>query len=276
MTHDHLRLGRFRLVALDVDGTLKPRNGPISPRVREAIAQTLARGVEVTLATGRMYPSVLPFARELGLTAPLICLGGAALRDPRTGATLFEQSIPLELACEVVAAGRDRGLSVCAYVGDLLFVERVDPASPFAGYVARSRAVVVPDLLAAFSGDPSHLAVVSDESRTRSLVRDLRDAFGDRLAVTSGHPLLAEIDHPSVSKAVALAHLAELLGVGREQVIAIGDDWNDVPMLEYAGLGVAMADATPEVLAAADVIAPTADEDGVAWTLERFVLEQPT
>ena len=263
---------RFRLVALDVDGTVKPRNGPITPGVREAIARTLARGVEVTLATGRMFPSVLPFARELGLTAPVICLGGSCLRDPRTGATLFQQGIPLALAREVIAAGRERGLSVCAYVGDSLLVERVDPDSPFSGYVARARAEVVPDLLERLTADPGHMAVVSDEVRTRGLVRELRDVFGERLAVTSGHPLLAEIDHPSVSKAVALASLAERLGVEREQVIAVGDDWNDIPMLDYAGLGVAMGDATPEVLAAADVVAPTADEDGVVWVLERYVL----
>jgi hypothetical protein len=219
-----------------------------------------------------MFPSVQPFAQELGLTAPIICLGGAALRDPRTGATLFEQGIPLVLAREVIAAGRERGLSVCAYVGDYLFVERVDPGSAFAGYVARSRAEIVPDLLERLSADPSHMAVVSDEVRTRSLVRELQEVFGDRLAVTSGHPLLAEIDHPSVSKAVALDHVARRLGVEREQVLAVGDDWNDIPMLDYAGLGVAMADAAPEVLAAADVVAPTAAEDGVVWVLERYVL----
>jgi len=263
---------RFRLVALDFDGTLKPRNAPITPGVRDAVARTLASGIEVTLATGRMFPSVLPFSQELGLTAPVICLGGAAIRDPRTGATLFERGIPLALAREVIAAARERGLSACAYTGDSLLVERVDPASAFAGYVARSRAEVVPDLLERLTADPSHMAVVSDEVRTRDLVRELREVFGERLAVTSGHPLLAEIDHPSVSKAVALARLAEHLGVKREQVVAIGDDWNDIPMLDYAGLGVAMGDAAPEVLAAADVVAPTAAEDGVAWVLEKYVL----
>jgi Cof subfamily protein (haloacid dehalogenase superfamily) len=263
---------RFQLVALDVDGTLKPRNGPITPRVREAIGRCLARGVEVALATGRMFPSVLPFADELGLQAPIICLGGAMLRDPRTGATLLEQTIPLALAREIIALGREWGRAACAYVGDSLFVERVDPDSAFAGYVARSRAEVVADLLERLTKPPHHMALVSDEVRTRALVEELREHFGERLAVTSGHPLLAEIDHPGVSKGSALAHLAGRLGVEREGIIAIGDDWNDISMLEYAGLGVAMADATPEVLAAADAIAPSADEDGVAWALERYVV----
>lgn len=263
----------FRLVALDVDGTLKPRNAPVTPRVQAAVAATLAAGVEVTIATGRMFRSALPFAQALGLRAPIICFGGAVIKDLTTQETLYRQSIPSSLARRVVEAGRARGLAVAAYVDDDLYVERVPPGPDFAGFVARSSARVVGDLLACLSDEPCHMAVISEEVRTRGLVLDLRAEFGDRLTVTSGHPLLAEIDHPEVSKGRALSRLAELLGIDRSQVLAVGDDWNDVAMLEYAGLGVAMGDARPEVLDVADVVAPSAAEDGVAWILTKYVLD---
>ena len=263
----------YRLVALDVDGTLKPRNGPVTTRVRVAIAAAGAAGVHVALATGRMFRSTLPFAEALGLRTPIICNGGATIRDPASGAILYRQGIPLPLVRAVVVAARARGLSVAAYLDDDLRVERVSADSPFAGYVARAGAQVVDDHLEHLAVEPCHLAVVSDEARTRGLVRELQEEFGSTLAVTSGHPLLAEIDSPGVSKGAALAHLASLLGVPRTGVLAIGDDWNDIAMLDYAGLGIAMGDAQPEVLAVADVVAPSADEDGVAWALERFVLD---
>lgn len=264
---------RFRLVALDVDGTLKPRDGPITERVQSAIAATVAAGVHVTIATGRMFRSALPFAQSLGLRTPIICYGGSVIRDPTTGATIHRQGIPEALARQVVEAARTRGLGVAAYVDDDLYVERLAPGSPFAGYVARASARVVEDVLAHLSGEPCHMAVVSDEVRTRSLVLDLRAEFGGRLSVTSGHPLLAEIDHPEVSKGRALALLAERLGIDRARVLAVGDDWNDITMLEYAGLGIAMGGASPEVLAAADDVAPSVADDGVAWALGKYVLD---
>ncbi len=263
---------RFRLVALDVDGTLKPREGPITPRVRAAIADALAAGVHVTIATGRMFRSAAPFAHDLGLRTPIICYGGSVIRDPLTGETIYRQGIPAELARRVVAAGRARGLCVAAYVDDDLYVERVTPESAFSGYVARSRAQVVDDVERYLVAEPCHMAIASDEVRTRGLVHELRCELGPYLSVTSGHPLLAEIDHPEVSKGHALALLTEWLGLERSSVLAVGDDWNDVSMLQYAGLGVAMAGSPPEVLEAAAVVAPSADDDGVAWVLERYVL----
>lgn len=275
MGEERARRRAFRLVAMDLDGTVKPRNGPITSATLAAATEALAAGVHLTIATGRAFRSALPFAASLGLRAPIICYGGAVIRDPATGETLFRQSIPSDLASRVVDAARRRGLSVVAYADDALYVERVPASSSFAGYVARSSAVVVDDVLGHLADGPCNMAVVSDEIGTRALVHDLRAEFGDELHVTSGHPLLAEIFHPEVSKGRALAWLAASLGIDRSEVLAIGDDWNDISMLEYAALGAAMGNAPPEVLAVAGVTAPTVDEDGVAWVLRTYALADP-
>jgi Cof subfamily protein (haloacid dehalogenase superfamily) len=267
---------KYSLIALDVDGTVKPRGRPISARVRDAIAAARAAGVHVTLATGRMYRSAEPFVAELGLTDPIICYGGAVITDPKSGHHVHRRGIPLPLARRIVDAGRARGLGLLASFDDYMLYEGVPETSTFATYARRNFARIVPDLLASLPDEPCHLALITEERLTHGLVMELRAEFGDALHVTSGHPLLAEIYHPEVDKGAALATVAGMLGVPREEVIAAGDDLNDVAMLRWAGLGLAMADAPLEVLAAADRVAPTADADGVAEIIEQFVLGNKT
>ena len=265
---------RYRLAAFDVDGTLKPRYRPITSRVRAAVGAARAAGVHVTIATGRMYRSAEGFVAELGLTAPVICYGGAVITDPQTGRPLHKRGVELREVQRIVEAGRARGLGVLASFDDHMLFERVPDDSPFADYARRNFASLVPDLVASLPDEPCHVALITSAERSKSLVLELRAEFGEALHVTSGHPLLAEIYHPEANKGVALARVAAMLGVKREAVLAAGDDWNDVAMLEYAGLGVAMADAAPEVRAVAGAVAPSADDDGVAWVVEEIVLSK--
>lgn len=265
---------RYRLVALDLDGTVVPRGRPVSERVERAIRVAVDRGVHVTLASGRRFLSLLPYAERFGIRGPLICYGGALLREARGGARLHEQCVPRDLAREVVAAGRDLCLPVHAYVDDDLYVERLTPEHPMYTSLQQVNAQATADLDAFLCEDdrlPHHMAVVTARSR-EEVVLHLRERFGARLNVTTGHPNLAEIDHPNVSKGAAVRWLAEWLQIPQSEVLAAGDDWNDLTMIAYAGLGVAMASAPLEVRSAARLVAPSADEDGIAQVLEEYVL----
>jgi Cof subfamily protein (haloacid dehalogenase superfamily) len=264
--------GRFRLVAIDVDGTLVGRDRRIAPAVKRSIARARQRGVVVTLASGRMFPLVEPLVAELELTSPLICYGGALIVDPVVRRPIFRRGVPLDLAREVIRAARARDLSARAYVDDKVFVDVLRPGHFNYDSLLRIQAIEVGDLLAFLADDPSHLAVDAEPARTRDLVLEMRGLFAPRLNVTTGHPLLTEFSHPSVHKGSGLAWLAAHLGVPVDEVLAIGDDWNDLEMLRYAGLGLAVANAHPDVLAAADAIVPGVDEDGVAVAIERYVL----
>lgn len=265
-------MGGFRLVAIDVDGTLKARDRTVSPVVREAIARAQALGVVVTLASGRMFPLLEQFVVPLGLRAPVICYGGALAVDPITHAARYRRGVPRDLAREVVSEARQRNLTARVYADEHVYVERMDPAAYNYESLRRVHARQVPDLLAVLDQDPSHLAIDAPAEQTRRLVEEMRRAFSPRLHVTTGHPLLTEFSHPDVNKGTALAWLAAELGVPREETLAIGDDWNDLEMLRYAGLGVAVGNAHSDVLALADAIVPSVEDDGVAVALERFVL----
>jgi hypothetical protein len=259
-------------LALDLDGTLIGKDLILSPRVRGTISAAVARGAQVTLVTGRMFQSTLPFAQELGVTLPLICYQGALIRDPVSREVLYHQPVPLPLARQVIQVVRQWGLHVNVYVDDELYVERLTPEAERYGSISKVPIHLVGDLLSFLSTDPTKLVIVSDEATIDRAVRELQSHFGEALYVTESYPIFCEIAHPGCNKGRSLEWLAARYGFPREEVLAIGDGPNDVEMIRWAGLGIAMGNAPEEVRAAADWVTGTVQEEGAALALERFLL----
>ena len=266
----------YRLVALDLDGTLMGSDLIIPPVVREAIAAARERGVCVTLATGRMFGATLPFARQLGLTDPLICYQGALIRHPVTGEVAAHTPMGGAEAAEAVELLLDAGIFAIAYVDErLCFTERRAEFDFYLQHHPEGAEVVIrpdlPDFLRATP--PTKLLFVAEpDVVTRELAR-LAPHFGPRLATTRSHAHYGELTAPDISKGRALATLAARLGVPREAVVAIGDQENDRSMLEWAGLGLAMGNAPPAIQRAARAVIPPVSEAGVAWALRRYILD---
>ena len=227
--------------------------------------------MRVTLASGRMFPLVEDLVRQLALSHPVICYGGALIVDPVTRQPVYRCGVPLALAREVIGEARARRLTARAYVDDRVYVDRIEPEAFNYDSLRRVSAVAVGDLIAFLQEDPTHLAIDAPPEETRPLVAEMRRHFHPRLNVTTGHPLLTEFSHPSVHKGSALTWLCDYLGLDPSESLAIGDDWNDIEMLRTAGLGVAVANAHPDVLAIADAVVPSVADDGVAVAFERFV-----
>ncbi|MBI4759500.1 MAG: HAD family phosphatase [Chloroflexi bacterium] len=262
----------FKLVALDLDGTIIGPDLCVSERTRKVIQRAVSRGVHVTIATGRMFQATLPFARMLGFATPLICYQGALIARPSDEAFLFHRPVPLGLARQVLMIARKRGLQLNLYVDDQLYVERLTPAVE--SYIALSRVQprVVGDLLAFLKADPTKIVSINDEPTTYRLVAEMSQRFNGRLYVTKSYPYFTEFAHPACSKGRALRWLASFLGVSREEVLAVGDNLNDVEMLEWSGLGVAMGGADGSVKRRADLVTGTLEEDGAAQVIEKYVL----
>ncbi len=266
---------QYKLLALDLDGTLITDDLIIPAVAQEAIAEAVAKGVVVTLATGRMYQSALPFARTLHLAAPLICYQGAMVRHSTTGETFYHQPLPLNLAREFIQVAQERHYHVNAYVDDILYVEKITPEAEFYARLSRIEPHPVGPLLDFIKGmgrEPTKLVVVTDEDRTLPFMQEMQTRFGPALYITRSHALLTEAVNPVCSKGAALQAVAERLNIPRSQVMAIGDNLNDLPMLEYAGLGVAVANASPSVKAAARYVTEAALGAGVVETIRKFVL----
>ena len=267
----------IRLIAMDLDGTLVGSDLVLGPRTVAAFRAAVADGVQITIATGRMAKSARPFAETLGQTAPIIAYQGALIREmwaagAPLGKLLFHHPLPAAVARETLIWSTEHGLA--AHVNHLeRFVlpasdPRADDYSAFLG----ARAEIVPDLVAWIQRPVTKILAVGDAPRPTKLLAGARAHFAGRAEVTVSHPEFLEFLAPKVSKGEAVRWLARRLGIPLEQTMAIGDQFNDLEMIEGVGHGVAMPSAPPEVQAAARYIAPPLAEEGAAQVVEALVL----
>jgi len=277
-------MSRFRLLALDIDGTLVNSGHELTEATRAAIWRAKRAGMEVALATGRRYSRALPLVEPLGLHLPLVTASGALIKDPLGHETLFRAAFAdgvLEaLLARVDANGYDPVLYTDSFSqGFDYYHGRHDVREPMLIEFFRMNpdcGRLWPEILTAPpAGVFGGFAMGPRESMVR-LAADLQHHLGYALYVHvlrsprySGH--MCEIAPFGVTKWSGVQQLARRFGIRDEEICAVGDDVNDIPMIRGAGLGVAMGNALDEVKAAADRIAPCHDSDGlvevVNWLL---------
>jgi len=267
---------KYKLIAADLDGTLMGEDAIISPKVKDTVRRAVEKGVRFTIATGRAFGSALPFAEELGVNAPLICYQGGLVKDRLSGQVIYEQSVSLPLAQEIIRFTRQRGLHLNVYVDDgHAYVERVTPEARYYTRIAGAAVYPVGDMLAFLDRDPmKFIIVLSDDGATGPLIAELGTLFAGRMRFVRSYSRFVEGIPLGVSKGRALALLVAHLGIPLGETIGIGDNDNDLELVERAGLGVAMGNASPAVKAAADYIAPSVDEEGVVEVIEKFASRQ--
>ncbi len=265
----------YRLLALDLDGTVLNPTGELSIAVRHAIADAQAHGVRVTLATGRTFNATLPFVKLLGIDAPVICYQGGLLIEPATGEIYHHEVMPNDLAVEGVQLLRAKQLPVVVFIDEVQYIAEYRPEIEEynALHPEGIEMVVEPDLAGLVAARaPLKLLFIAEPQVVTTVLAELVPHFEGRLTSLRSHAYFGELTPLGVSKGAALQQLAQRLGIPREEVIAIGDQENDLPMIRWAGLGLAMGNAIPEVQAAADAVLPPVWEDGVAWAINRYLL----
>lgn len=267
----------IRLLEVDLDGTTVDHEGYISARVLNALRAAMARGVWVSVATGRNVPSARPFAEHIGINAPMLCLQGGLVYDLREERVLRHITLPHALSCELVDVMRAHPeWKPVVYQDNRIYI---NDASFFAGIqtLIGFQPIVADDLCAVLQARDTDkvLFTVPPEDAPRAL-ETLRAHVNGRALVVQSHARFVEVTPLGADKGTALAWLADYLDVPREQVMAIGDQGNDATMIAWAGLGVAMGNAPEFVKALADWVAPSVDEDGAAVAIERFVLDHPS
>jgi len=256
-----------RLAAIDLDGTLLHSDGTISPRTKTAAQSALAAGIELVLVTARGPRTVRELAGELGVRGEAICSNGAIVLDLETGRILRLREIETEVALELVRALRER------LPGILFAVEREafahEPGFAAWGFVPPEGTPVASaeELL---DRPPTKLILRHTEHEVDAIAAVARELAGRHASVSVSGDWAVEVSPAGVNKAAALAELCERLAIGVSEVVAFGDQRNDVPMLSWAGLGVAVANAHPEVIEVADEVTLSNDEDGVALVLEQL------
>lgn len=264
----------IKLVATDLDDTLLNDEWKISRNNIEAVRLAVAKGVIVTLATGRMAASCRKYARELGLDVPIITYQGALIERGLGGETLYKKTVSSELAAEIVEILLKKGIHTQVFIGDRVFVQKAGKYS--AAYSEMSGVTIEEfDLLTLLEKEPEgpeKILCIGEEDVLRQLYNEFKDIYSDRLHFTSSKPYYLDMLDKEVNKANALLALCRQFKIKPEEVMAIGDSLNDLEMLTFAGTSIAMGNAHPEVKKIADYITASNNEDGVARAIERFVL----
>jgi Cof subfamily protein (haloacid dehalogenase superfamily) len=218
-----------------------------------------------------MFRSVRPYVEQLGIEDPVICYQGAVVAEPRSGRFLRHEPIPVELAKETIAALREEGFHVNCYVDDELYVDRVTAEAESYARFQSLPVHPVGDLVKWLVKPPTKLVAVGEPQALDDLEERTKARFDGRLYISKSLPYFLEFASPEVTKGSGLAFLAEHLGFGPSETVAFGDGENDVELLEWAGYAVAVANAHERVRAVADLVCPSAEEEGVAQVLEAFL-----
>lgn len=259
-----------------MDDTLLRDDFTISPRTVTTINKVRDQGVIFTFATGRMPSAVRPYAQQLQLDLPVITYHGALIQQVLSEKILFRKVIPVEAAREIVNDLLTIGLNPQIHLLERVFTrQRTEMTQAY----ERISSVTVEscDLLARLAQEKEgvdKILLVMEEKDLKAVTPNLRERFGSKVHITQSKPIFLEMIERSVNKGTALAAFAAKMGIRQEEVMAIGDSFNDLEMIQYAGVGVAVGNARPEVKALADIVTGTNQEDGVAQVLEQYILER--
>jgi Cof subfamily protein (haloacid dehalogenase superfamily) len=274
----------YRLLALDVDGTLLDPYGTLRPAVRDAVMAVQQRGLRVVLCTGRRFRTARPLAQALQLDTPLVVHNGAVVKDPASGQTLQQSHMPIDMYHQALTLLQRLGTPL-VYIDAFhenvdILTESLERAHPLqraylTDQLAHCR--IVDDIASPLSHGVISLRMMADSASLQALQPVIEQALGTRgrvhlLMNKNYQGYFLEILQAGVSKWQAVQHLAAQQGIAPDEIIAVGDDHNDLDMLRYAGLGIAMGNAVPEVLAVAAAITGSNAEDGLVQALERFIL----
>jgi Cof subfamily protein (haloacid dehalogenase superfamily) len=243
----------------------------LRPRTRDALARTRAAGTHVVVVTGRMFRAVRPYLEQSGLDDLVVCYQGAVVADPTTGEFLLHVPIPLAEAREAMDAVVAAGFHLNCYLDDLLYVAEVTPQARQYADFQHLEIHAVGNLRTWLDRDPTKLVAVGDPKALDELEHELKPRFEGRLFISKSLPFFLEFAHPDVSKGSGLAFVADRLGFGPEETVACGDGENDRELLDWAGFGVAVANAHEDVLERADLVVPSVQEEGVGALLEAYL-----
>lgn len=272
---------KYKLLALDVDGTLLNSQSILTPRTKTTIRRVRDRGVAVVLATGRRLTNTLPLVEALGLTESVVVHNGVVVHHPSEDRTLLQRGIELARAQDIVDKLDSLGINYVVYSGESAGERVVAPLGSWTEpedllhYYLGEKAEFVEKVV--LSADPIRISLID---RTEKV-----DLFYEQFFLTYGNDMNAmlfgternvwrgiEIIPGDCNKGTGLAFVAENLGVQAEEVVAIGDNVNDIEMILWAGLGIAMENGSKLLKEKAEIIAPSHDQDGVAQMIEEFLL----
>jgi len=268
---------KYKLLLLDIDGTIVSLNFKLSSRLKNAVREAQKRGILVTLTTGRMFKTSLPFVKELNITLPIICYQGALIKNPLNNELIYHEPVPVDLAKEVIKIAREEKTHLNLYLNDNLYITkpRIPEAFEYLKIEKQSSHTHLNYINInhyELKESPTKLIIISNVKTLNKIERKCQRLFKGKLDTTRGFPKFLDILKLGVSKGNALKILRNYLKIEKKEVFSIGDYYNDISMFNESGFSVAVKNAPPKVKRAANFITDSVDQDGAAKAIERFLI----
>ncbi|MCM3670973.1 Cof-type HAD-IIB family hydrolase [Mesobacillus maritimus] len=267
----------YKMIVLDLDDTLLRDDQTISDRTKEALMKAQEQGVKVVLASGRPTYGMLPIADELSLAkygSFILSFNGGKIINYETKEELFSSTLPLTAVKKLYELSQREGVDIHTYVGDEIITESDNPYTKIESELTRLPINLATSFVDAVQEEVVKVLMVGNPDKLKVVEEKLQNELGEEYSIMRSKPFFLEFTEKGVTKGTSLNQLIQQCGIKREEVIAMGDSYNDQEMIEFAGLGVAMGNAPDDIKAIANHVTDTNMNDGVAKVVEEFVLRE--
>ncbi len=265
---------KYKLIALDLDGTLYNSKKEITPKTVEALKKAQDLGVHVILSSGRSHSGIMDAAKAINLpnyTGYISAFNGGKVVDVKTGEILLEKHIKHNDVEEIYKLSKTHKTNILVYIDEEIYSEFRDEYIDLEQKINRVKYNEVPNLLEVINKDVPKFILLESGDYLDTVEPAVQEQLKGRFSVSRSEPFFLEVMPFGIDKGTSLVMLCEKLGVDISEVIACGDSYNDLPMVKCAGLGVAMGNARDAVKEVAKFVTLSNDEDGIAHVLEKFV-----
>lgn len=265
-----------KILVLDIDGTLTNSAKEITPATKKAIIDIQEKGHVVMLASGRPTQGMRRYADELQFErfgGYLLSFNGAKIVNCKSGEIVYQQTLPKTVIPGIHKFALENDMGVCTYIGDKIIAgTRIDEYLTLESRINVMEMEQVRDFVKYSEYDVNKCLMTVTPDRAPELLVTLQEKYSDTLSIYRSEPFFIEVMPKNVDKAASLDKMLPTVGLTKEDAICCGDGYNDLSMIQYAGVGVAMSNAQPEVREAADYVTGSNNEDGLVTVIERFIL----
>lgn len=265
-----------KILFLDLDGTLTNDEKKITTQTKEALMKIQEQGHIVALASGRPTPGMVPIARELQLEkygGYIMPFNGGEIINCQTRETIFENVVDKKYLPELIRYARQNNLGLITYdAKHALVATRMDKYIALEAMFINKIPAYMTDVEKYVNYNPNKCLFTAEPTLSEHHERIIAEKFGNQLGIYRSSDYFIEVVPKGIDKAAAIQVLIDKLGISRENTIACGDGFNDLTMIQYAGVGVAMENAVDIVKAEADYITTSNNSDGIAHVIERYIL----
>lgn len=267
-----------KVLVLDIDGTLTNSEKEITPATKKGLQTIMERGHKVILASGRPTPGMRRYERELELTkygGYLLSFNGGRIVECRTGEIIYQRILSSEIVSELYDFAKENGCGLITYDSEVI-VSAFEP-DEYVQLESRINGMeikVVEDFKSYVNFDVNKFLLTAPVEIAPEVEKTLCRKYEEVASVYRSEPFFIEIMPKNVDKAASLDRMLEIIGLTKDDAISCGDGFNDISMIKYAGVGVAMGNAQPAVKEAADYITATNDRDGLVEVIDKFILNE--